>query len=407
MTARTTSGGTTPRPLGPAGTGFDAWPLDPGILHLNHGSYGAVPRIALAAQQGLRDEMEADPVGWFITLPARMAAARAELAPFLGLEAEGFAFVPNASAGASAVFGSLPHEPGGEIVVTDHGYGAVTMGAERLARHWGGKVVTAAVPLDADEHEAAERIISTFSPRTRLVLIDQITSPTARRLPVERVACAAAERGIRVLVDGAHAPGLIGRPVPEAKVTWVGNLHKFACAPRGTAVVVPTSDLRDDLHPVIDSWGASLGFPERFDHQGTVDGTAPLAAVRAVDFISETWGWPAVRAHAGAMAAYAVQRIADAFAAVTGEDHHVPVGMPVDQIRLVRLPGPLATTPASAHHVRDRLKAEHRSATAPTSFGGRGYLRVAPHAYTSTSHVDQFVDRVVPSLLDWARSGGA
>ncbi len=189
-----------------------AWSLDPALRHLNHGSFGAVPLVAQERQNELRAEMERAPVVWFPELPGRLAAARTGLAAFLGVDAGDLALVPNASAGVSVVYASLERRAGGEIVVTDHGYGAVTMGAERLARRWGGRVRTAHVPLDADEQQAYEAVMAEVGDATDLLVVDQITSATARRLPVEPIGAEAARRGVPLLVDGAHAPGLLAAP---------------------------------------------------------------------------------------------------------------------------------------------------------------------------------------------------
>ncbi|MFE1841956.1 aminotransferase, partial [Streptomyces sp. NPDC059515] len=139
---------TAPRPLllADGRPAADAWSLDPALRHLNHGSFGAVPLVAQERQQWLRDRMESAPVVWFPALPQRLAAARTDLAVFLGADPDDLALVPNASAGVSVVYAGLEHRPGGEIVVTDHGYGAVTLGAVRLARRWGGPVRRARVP---------------------------------------------------------------------------------------------------------------------------------------------------------------------------------------------------------------------------------------------------------------------
>ena len=206
---------TAPRPLllADGRPAARAWSLDPALRHLNHGSFGAVPLAAQERQRELRTRMEAAPVVWFPELPQRIAAARVDLAAFLGADPGDLALVPNASAGVSVVYANLAHRPGGEIVVTDHGYGAVTMGAERLARRWGGRVRTARVPLDADEEQAYEAVMAEVGEATGLVVVDQITSATARRLPVERIGAEARRRGIPLLVDAAHAPGLIAAPL--------------------------------------------------------------------------------------------------------------------------------------------------------------------------------------------------
>ncbi|MFC9954932.1 aminotransferase class V-fold PLP-dependent enzyme, partial [Streptomyces prasinus] len=194
---------TAPRPLllADGRPALHAWSLDPALRHLNHGSFGAVPLVAQEHQQRVREEMESAPVVWFPALPRRLAEARAGLAAFLGADPGDLALVPNASAGASVVYADLARRHGGEIVVTDHGYGAVTMGAERLARRWGGRVRTARVPLDADEEQAYEAVAAELTDATDLVVVDHITSPTARRMPVERIGAETRRRDIPRLVD--------------------------------------------------------------------------------------------------------------------------------------------------------------------------------------------------------------
>jgi len=374
------------------------------MRHLNHGSFGAVPLVAQERQNQLRAEMERSPVVWFPELPRRVAAAREELAAFLRVDAGDLALVPNASAGASTVYASLPRRRGGEIVVTDHGYGAVTMGAERLARRWGGRVRTARVPLDADEQQAYEAVAAELAESTDLVVLDHITSATARRMPVERIGAEARRRGIPLLVDGAHSPGLIPAPAGVECDFWIGNLHKWGCAPRGTAALVARGPQRDRLRPLIDSWGAADPYPERFDQQGTVDLTSYLAAPSALDFVEHTWGWQTARRYMDELAGYAEQVVGAAFAELTGAAGTVDVGMPVPGMRLVRLPDGLASSRVEADGLRDRAARELGVETAFTSFGGVGYLRLSAHVYNTAADYEHFAERCVPVLGEWARA---
>ncbi|MEU6139631.1 aminotransferase class V-fold PLP-dependent enzyme [Streptomyces sp. NPDC047081] len=381
-----------------------AWSLDPALRHLNHGSFGAVPLVAQERQAALRAEMERSPVVWFPALPQRIAAARIELAAFLDVDAGDLALVPNASAGASVVYAALDRRRGGEIVVTDHGYGAVTMGAERLARRWGGRVRTARVPLDADEEQAYEAVLAEVGEATDLVVVDQITSATARRLPVERIGAELRRREVPLLVDGAHAPGLLATPLADATYDfWTGNLHKWGCAPRGTASLVARGPLRDRLYPLIDSWGAADPYPDRFDQQGTVDATAYLAAPTALDLVERTWGWPAARRYMDDLADYGAHVIGAAFARLTGDGRPVDVGMPVPGMRLVRLPDGLAASRVEADALRDRVAHELAVEAAFTSFAGLGYLRLSAHVYNTAADYEYFAEECVPVLGDWAR----
>jgi len=385
-----------------------AWALDPGLRHLNHGSFGAVPRAALDHQAELRRLTELAPVAWFPGLPQRIEGARGLLAARLGLAVQDLALVPNASGGASVVLNAVDLPAGAEVLVTDHGYGAVTMGAARAARRAGATVRTATVPLAADEDESFEAIWSAVTPQTALIVLDHITSPTARRLPVERVCAAAREHGITTLVDGAHAPMLLESPAADADADyWVGNLHKYGCAPRGTAVLVARPDAAQRLYPLIDSWGGDLGYPERFDHQGTLDLTSWLAAPVALDLVEQTFGWDAVRRYSTELAGWAQQSVADALSEASGVDCHAEVGMPVGPLRLVALPGRLATAHLEANALRDRMLAEAGIESAFTAFGGRGYLRLSAHVYNTPDDYRDLVERAVPLLLRWAGEADA
>lgn len=380
-----------------------AWTLDPAMKHLNHGSFGAVPLAAQQEQQRLRVEMDRAPVVWFPALPGRVAGARAAIADFLRVDVRNLALVPNASGGASVVYGNLPARRGGEVVVTDHGYGAVTMGAERLARRWGGSVRTAHVPLDATAEQAAEAVLAQLTDRTGLIVLDHITSSTARWMPVKEVGAAAREHGIPLLIDGAHVPGLAEDPLAGLEFdVWIGNLHKFGCAPRGAAALVAGSGLRDELYPLIDSWAAREPFPQRFDNQGTLDVTGYLAAPTALDFIQQTWGWETARGYLRELADYAEETIGAAMAQLTGERATVDVGMPVNALRLVRLPAGLADTREDADALRDRVAAELGVEAAFTSFDGIGYFRLSTHVYNTPADFEYFAEHCVPVLGDWA-----
>lgn len=379
------------------------WALSPQVLHLNHGSFGAVPRVVVEAQAVLRDEMESNPCGWFTTLTPRVGEARARIADYLGSAPEETAIVPNASSGLTVVFNAVPAWTGMKIVTTDHTYGAVLMGAERLARRWDGSVEIVRIPLSANEDEAFALIAEAMDDNTALVVIDHVTSATAKILPAARVAAEGRRRGIPVVIDAAHAPGVFAEPLAGMDADfWVGNLHKFSCAPRGTAALVARSEHAQKLYPIIDSWGAPHPFPARFDQQGTIDVTTYLAAPLAFSTIEERYGWGAVREYSAALADYAEAQVSAAFTAATGEDATVDVGTPVGPLRLVRLPAGLATTPDDAHSLRHAIATHIGAETAITSWNGQGFLRLSAHVYNTARDYDEFAERAVPFIVEQA-----
>jgi isopenicillin-N epimerase len=381
------------------------WALDPTIRHLNHGSFGAVPRAALEFQAALRARTHANPCDWYTKLAAAVRSARTDVAGILGAPVGATAFVPNASGGASVAYGAVPARAGMDIVVTDHGYGAVLMGARRLARRWDGSMTSVHIPLDADDDEIVGRVVGAIGPATGLVVIDQVTSATARAFPAGRIAAECRRRGVPVLVDAAHAPGVLADPLAGIDADfWVGNLHKFACAPAGAAALVASGAHSDRLFPLIDSWGAEAPYPDRFDQQGTLDMTSFLAAPVAWDTIERRFGWATVRRHMDELGDYAQRTIAGAFADATGELIDVPTGMQVSGLRLVGLPARVATTPDEAGALRTELAERLGIETAITSWGGSGFLRISTHAYSTPEDYEDFAERAVPFVVERSRA---
>lgn len=378
------------------------WSLDPRVRHLNHGSFGAVPVTVAEEQARLRAIAAWNPVRWFATLAPRVGDAREEMADLLRVPHGQLVFVQNASAGASVVYQALMERGRVDVVVTNHGYGAVTMGAERLAARTGGSVTVVDIALAATAEEVHSAILETLT-RTRptLLVIDQITSATARAFPVDDICRSARALGVVTLVDGAHAPGVLADPVCREADFWVGNLHKFVCAPSGAAVLV-VREPSDSLFPLIDSWGSPLPFPQRFDHLGTTDVTAWLVAPFAWRHLDEVVGWGTIRSYSRDLLNRGVALVAQALDGLV--DVPVPdVGQPVGPMRLVGLPSGLGETHSGADALRVPFGDATDIAMAFTNFEGRGYLRLSSHIYNSLSDYQYLATAGVPLLHQWSQ----
>ncbi len=259
--------------------------LDPSWTFLNHGSFGSTPRPLLELQSRWREEMEAQPVLFLHRrLPGLLDEQRAVVAPFLGADAEGLAFVRNATTGVAVVLSSLELQPGDEILLTDHGYGAVARAVEHLARRSGARVVVAPVPFPIEGPDAVQEALARgLSPRTRLCILDWITSPTALVFPVHELVALCRAQGVPVLVDGAHTPGQVEVDLAGLGADfYTGNLHKWLCAPKGTAVLWGAPRWRRSLHHPIVSHGLGLGLHAELDWTGTDDPTGWLCSAEAI-----------------------------------------------------------------------------------------------------------------------------
>lgn len=281
------------------------WTLDASVTFLNHGSFGATPRVVLERQTEYRAQMEREPVRFFIReLEPLLDAARAELAAFLGADAAGLAFVPNATAGVNAVLRSLDLDKFDELLVTTQEYNACRNALDYVATISGAKIVEVDVPFPISSADVVvERVLEKVTDRTRLLLIDHVTSQTALIFPVEHLVRELSKRGIDTLIDGAHAAGLMPLDVRAIGAAYyTGNLHKWVCAPKGAAFLYVHENRRASVHPAAISHGANATRRDRsrylleFDWTGTFDPSAWLCVPDALRFVGSLLpgGWPEV-----------------------------------------------------------------------------------------------------------------
>jgi isopenicillin-N epimerase len=375
--------------------------LDPGVSYLNHGSFGAVPIGVQRAQQRLRDEVDANPMRFYAgeAMMDRIVHTRRHLAAFIGADPDGSALVPNATTGVSLVLQSVRLESADEVLLTDHGYGAVALAARRRCRRAGATARTVAVPLGASPAEIVSRIRAALRPgKTKLLIVDHIASATAVAFPVKEIAAAAHEHDIPVLVDGAHVPGML--PVEVAALDadfWVGNFHKWAFAPRGTALLSVAPQWRRRIEPLVVSWEQEEGFPLSVEYQGTLDYTPWLSAPSGL-FTLRTLGWETVRQHNAALATYG-QKVVGAALGVT--DLPDP-GHPEVAMRLVPLPAGLATTTPEAHALRAHIAEKLATETQVNAWGGRGLLRLSAQVYNRPEEYDRLAERLPQLLHDYS-----
>jgi isopenicillin-N epimerase len=375
------------------------WTLDPSIAYLNNGAFGAVPLPAQRAQQRLRDEVESDPMRFYARgLTDRITHTRRHLARFVGADPDGSALVANASTGVNAVLRGFALRPGDEVLVTDHGHVPAGRAVERVCRQAGATVVTVAIPLTADDSTLTDLVRERVTRRTRLAVLDQVTSPTARLLPLDRLIGPLRTAGVAVLVDGAHAPGMLPVNVDALGADfWVGNFHKWAGAPRGTALLSVHPRWRSTMESFVVSWAEDAGFPASFEQGGTTDPTGWLAAPVGLHTLS-SFGWGTLRRRNSDLAAWGQRAVADRIGADLG-------GLPMDpavSMRIVPLPAGVAATPDLAQGLQVQISVEAGCEVAVAAWHGRGLLRLSAQAYNRTAEYERLAD-ALPRILATAR----
>ena len=374
------------------------WALDPDFLTVNHGSYGATPRIVLAAQDEWRRRMEAQPTRFFSReLPGALRDAAAVLAGALSAEADDVVFVPNATTGCNAVLRSMRLSAGDEILHASHVYNAVRNTMVYVAERSGAKVVSAELPFPRpDKKTVLANIEKAITKNTRIAVIDHITSPSGLVLPIAEIVALCHAAGVPVLVDGAHGPGQVPLDLKTLDADWyVGNCHKWWSAPKGCGFLYARGDRRTELHPVTISHGYGAGFTKEFDWTGTIDPTAYLALPAALDFFNRLGG-VALMERNRLLAAEAGALLASTLGTEVGARPEMAGAM-----ALVRLPFDMSPTREAVIPVRAILQAAGTDCPVHGLAGGP-WLRLSAYAYNEMADYKRLAE-LLPGVIDRLR----
>ena len=386
-----------------------SWTLDRSITFLNHGSFGAAPKAVLAAQDRYRAEMELEPVRFLgREVVERIDRARARLARFVGAETPDLVFVPNATTGVNSVLRSLRLRPGDEILVTDHGYNACRNAAEFVCEQSDARLVVARVPFPIrSPRQVLEAVLGGITTRTRLALVDHVTSPTGLVFPVRELCAELSGRGVASLVDGAHAPGMLPLSLADLGASYyTGNCHKWLCAPKGAGFLWVRRDLQEGVRPVVISHGANSPrrdrsrFEVEFGWTGTDDPSAYLAVPDAIDFLEGLvpGGWKALAERNRALALEARALLCEAL----GIEAPAPAEM-IGFLASLPLPAGEGAGPAGAFDV-DPLQRElfetHRIEVPVMTWprAPQRLLRVSAQAYNETRQYRALADVLAARL---------
>jgi isopenicillin-N epimerase len=386
------------------------WPLDPNVTFLNHGSFGSCPRPVLAFQSALRDRLERQPIQFLVReLEPQLDAARAELARFVGADPDNLVFVSNATTGVNAVLCSLSFEAGDEILVTDHEYNACRNAVNFAAERARARVVVAAIPFPLSKpSDVVGRLLERASPRTRLVVIDHVTSQTSLVLPIESIVRKLANRGIDTLVDGAHAPGMVPLNVESLGAAYyTGNCHKWICAPKGAGFLYVRRDRQATVRPLVISHGANSPRTDRsrfqieFAWTGTHDPSAFLSVPEALRVMGAQLpgGWPELMQRNHVLALAVRQTLCDAL--------RIQPPCPGEMIgALVSLPMPDAPegqpskSPLYLDQLQDRLLERHGIEVPfiPWPAWPKRLLRVSAQLYNSLPQYERLAKALAAEL---------
>lgn len=377
-----------------------AWMLDPEVTFLNHGSFGSCPRAVLEFQRAIRDRMERQPVRFFVQdLEGLLDEARGHLADFLGAPPNDLVFVQNATSGVNAVLRSLPFAPQDEILVTDHEYNACHNALDYAANRCGARVIVAKIPFPLQsESEIIEPVLSCVTHKTKLALLDHVTSQTGLVFPILRLIRELNERGVDTLIDGAHAPGMVPLNLESLEAAYyTGNCHKWLCAPKGAGFLYVRPDRQDRIRPTVISHGANSHRTDRsrflieFGWTGTCDPSAWLSVPEALRVLQKfsPRGLDAIRKHNRTLALRARKRLCETLS--------IPIPSPDEMIgalAAIPIPDSQATEPQKSPLYADPLQDELRDRyrievpVIPWPAPPKRLLRISAQLYNTEAQYD-------------------
>lgn len=390
-----------------------SWSLDPDIAHLNHGSFGATPNEVMDFQREIRGRIERQPVQFFARdWEPLLDEAKDSLGHFLGAQPSDLAFLHNATAGVNTVLRSLAFEPGDELLTTNHEYNACANALRYVADRSGATPVIVDVPFPIQSaDEVYDAVMAKVTDRTRIALLDHVTSPTALIFPIERLVRDLQDRGVDVLVDGAHAPGMLPVDLDSLGAAYyTGNLHKWVCGPKGAAFLHVREDRQQDIVPLSISHGFNSPRTDRsrfeilFGWTGTTDPSAWLSIPTAIECMRamRPGGWPEVMEHNRSLALQGRDAILNAL----GIDAPAPDDMIgcMASIPLPDNPSPSGDSALYADPIQDDLLERWRieAPVPPWPESPKRLLRISAQLYNEIGQYEQ-LGEAVKTLLDEGR----
>ncbi len=365
----------------------DQFLLDPTVVFLNHGSFGACPRPVFETYQRWQLELERQPVEFLGRRnDGLLDNARASLAAYLHAGPDELIFVPNATIGINTVARSLHLQAGDEILTTDHEYGAMDYTWQFVCGKTGACYVRHPIPLPvATAEEVVESFWQQVTPRTRVIFLSHITSPTALILPVAEICRRARAAGIMTVIDGAHVPGQ--QPLDLTALGadfYSGNCHKWLCAPKGSAFLYARLEHHPLIEPLVISWGwlPDSTFVSRNQWQGTRDIAAFLSVPAAIEF-QQAHHWDVVRQRCHALASQTRQRLAD----LTGL---TPISPDSRDWFAQMFAAPLP--PCNVEELKRRLYDDYQVEVPLTTWNGSNFIRVSFQGYNSLEDADRLME---------------
>jgi len=384
----------------------DLWTLPPGIAYLNHGSFGPSPRSVQKAARAWSDQVEAQPMEFFLQRMELAQQATCErISEFAGTSDRNIVLMDNATVAMNVVAATVELNSGDEVLLTNHEYGSVRRIWKRRCAVVGARVVTVFLtPEDTCQTDfVVDQLFAATTKRTRLIVVSHVTSSTSLVLPVKAVCSEARRRGIPVCVDGPHAVGMLSFSLDDLGCDfYTASCHKWMCAPFGSGFLYAHSAHHGRMQPVIISWGGSISgrsrsWKDEYTWMGTRDPAPMLSVSAAIDFLEEV-GVPRFREHSADLILGAQRRLNAAAGLVPLASESSAHRLPMISISLPVPDGWKSPAHGAADPLQIRLRERYQIEIPVFGWNGQRLLRISCHLYNSEADIDRLVDALEQEL---------
>lgn len=379
----------------------DQFLIDPQVVFLNHGSFGATPKPVMETYHAWQMRLENQPVLFLgRKINDLLLEAREKLGIYLNANSDELVFVPNATHGANIIARSLRLTAGDEVLATQHEYGACDYAWEFVCLKSGSTYIRQPIPLPVQtEEEMIEQFWKGVTPRTKAIYLSHITSPTALRLPVRQICHRARENGILTVVDAAHSPGQIPVDLQSLNADVViGNCHKWMMAPKGAGFLYVRRDVQSIVEPLIVSWGYHASddiatgsqFIDYLQWTGTHDPAAYLSVPAAIQFMEEN-AWDSVRQKCHELLTNALEQLSK----LVGMEPLYPLNSDFyAQMGIAPLPI------SDLVLLKKRLYEDYKVEVPLIQWQDRQFVRISVQGYNSQVDIDVLVTAIEKLLFD-------
>ncbi|MBM87216.1 MAG: aminotransferase [Gammaproteobacteria bacterium] len=310
----------------------------------------------------------------------RVASAVAEI---VGCNSEEVVITRNTTESLDLIIGGLDWEKGDEAVMAEQDYGAMLNHFNLVEQRYGtvNRLVSVPNHPQSDE-ELVELYASAITDKTRLLMISHMINITGQVLPVRKIVDMAHERGVEVMVDGAHAYSHIPFKMRDLDCDYYGtSLHKWLSAPLGSGMLYVKKQKIDRIWPLLASRELEPNDIRRLNHIGTHPAHTDLAILNAIEY-QNTLGLERKAARLKYLQQYWTSRLQG----VPG----MIINTPAEQHRHGGI-GNIGIEGINPVELADRLMNDHRIYTAAIDRPGVRGIRVTPNVYTTTDELDIFV----------------